>query len=150
WPPEDENAALSPLGDLVASSDVTAEAGEPYYGYNYRMLSSQGANAPGGQKDYKNAEGLMTGGFAAIAWPAKHASSGVMTFIVSDRGITYQKDLGADTENAAKAITAFDPDDSWTPTGDEDAGEDEDEGAAAGDAAPADAAAEAVPAPVEE
>jgi hypothetical protein len=58
----------------------------------------------------------MTGGFAAIAWPAKHGNSGVMTFVVSHRGIVYQKDLGEDTEKLAKAIVAFDPDSSWTPT----------------------------------
>jgi hypothetical protein len=41
-----------------------------------------------------------------------------MTFVINQRGIVFQKDLGADTEQAAKAITSFDPDDSWTPTGD--------------------------------
>ena len=58
----------------------------------------------------------MTRGFAAIAWPAKHGNSGVMTFIVNQRDIVFQKDLGADTEQAVAAIQAFDPDESWEPT----------------------------------
>ena len=82
------------------------------------MLTSAGPGAPGGARDYLDANRLLTGGFAVIAWPAKHGNSGVMTFITSDRGITYQKDLGADTEQAVAAIQSFDPDASWTPTGD--------------------------------
>jgi hypothetical protein len=39
-----------------------------------------------------------------------------MTFMVSREGVVYQKDLGAGTTEAAKAITAFDPDASWDPT----------------------------------
>jgi hypothetical protein len=41
-----------------------------------------------------------------------------MTFLVNQQGIIFQKDLGAETEAAAAAITAYDPDESWTPTGD--------------------------------
>jgi hypothetical protein len=33
---------------------------------------------------------------------------------VNYEGVVYQKDLGPDTEALAKAITKFDPDDSWT------------------------------------
>jgi hypothetical protein len=82
------------------------------------MLTSQGENAPGGALNYLDESGLMTRGFAAVAWPATYGNSGVMTFVINQRGIVFQKDLGDDTEQAAKAITSFDPDDSWTPTGD--------------------------------
>ena len=58
----------------------------------------------------------MTGGFALLAWPAEHGSSGVMTFIVGPQGVVFQKDLGDGTDEAAKAITAYDPDESWEPT----------------------------------
>jgi hypothetical protein len=63
-------------------------------------------------------KGLMTRGFAVVAWPAKYDSSGVMTFLVGPQGIVYQKDLGAETEEKVKEIAVFDPDDSWDPTGD--------------------------------
>ena len=39
----------------------------------------------------------MTGGFAFLAYPAEYRSSGVMTFIVNQDGIVYEKDLGPHT-----------------------------------------------------
>jgi hypothetical protein len=60
----------------------------------------------------------MTGGFAAVAWPAKYGNSGIMTFQVDRRGIVYQKDLGPETAALASALRAFDPDAGWQPTGD--------------------------------
>jgi hypothetical protein len=56
----------------------------------------------------------MIGGFALVAYPANWGNSGVMTFIVNHDGIVYQKDLGPDTAAAARAITRFDPDSTWT------------------------------------
>jgi Protein of unknown function (DUF2950) len=38
--------------------------------------------------------GKMIGGFAVIAYPADYRSSGVMTFIVNQSGVIYQKDFG--------------------------------------------------------
>lgn len=117
WSTEDEEE-LSPLGDLLAESDSWGPEPHPFFGYFYRMLTSQGENAPGGAMNYLDESGLMTGGFAAVAWPATYGNSGVMTFVINQRGIVFQKDLGADTEQAVTAITSFDPDDSWMPTGD--------------------------------
>ena len=75
----------------------------------------------------------MTGGFATVAWPAKYGNSGVMTFLINQRGIVFQKDLGADTETAATAIQAFDPDATWDLTGDTLDEDDEDDADHAGD-----------------
>jgi hypothetical protein len=60
----------------------------------------------------------MTGGFAAIAWPASYGQGGVMTFIVNQQGIVFQKDLGEGTAADAAAITSYNPDETWDPTGD--------------------------------
>jgi hypothetical protein len=57
---------------------------------------------------------VLTEGFAAIAWPAAYGTGGVMTFIVNQDGVVFQKDLGEDTATAVEAIKAFDPDSSWT------------------------------------
>jgi hypothetical protein len=57
----------------------------------------------------------MTGGFALLAYPAKYAFSGVMTFEVGPDGVVYQKDLGEDTATQAVGLTEYDPDKSWTP-----------------------------------
>jgi hypothetical protein len=114
----------SPLGDLAAQAaaegyrrDNDPEP-DPYHGYYFRILTAQGKSAPGGEKSYLDAKGLMTGGFAAIAWPARYHNSGVMTFIVNQQGIVFQKDLGEGTAAAAAAITAYNPDETWDPTGD--------------------------------
>jgi len=49
-----------------------------------------------------------------LAWPADYGDTGIMSFIVQD-GVIYQRDFGDNTEAEARAITAFDPDDGWTP-----------------------------------
>jgi len=76
------------------------------------MLYKQGPNANGGEREYFR-DGLLTEGFALLAWPADYQVSGVMTFIVDQDGVVFQKDLGDDTAAAAAAIQAFDPDSSW-------------------------------------
>jgi len=60
----------------------------------------------------------MRTGFAAVAWPSEYGNSGIMTFIVNQRGIVYQKDLGTETPALVAAITAYDPDQTWQVTGD--------------------------------
>jgi hypothetical protein len=98
----------SPLGPAFAD----AKPGQPYHGYAFRILTAQGPSAPGGAKSFvKN--GRMTEGFALIAWPAKYDYTGVMTFIVNQDGVVYEKDLGPNTAAAAAAIKSFDPGSSW-------------------------------------
>ena len=110
----------SPLGALAAQAENQgykwlASTGEPvpFHGYYYRMLFAQGKDAPGGAYDYMAGD-KMIGGFAAVAYPAAHGNSGVMTFMVSDAGTVYQKDLGADAAEIASAMTEFSPDSTWT------------------------------------
>ena len=116
WPTA-EGEPPSPAGPFLASaSEQGYQFGggrTPYHGYYYRLLYAQGSNANGGAKDYF-ADGVMTKGFALVAWPADYGSSGVQTFIVSQDGGVFQKDLGEDTANAVEAIQSFDPDSSWT------------------------------------
>jgi hypothetical protein len=118
WPTAEDEPA-SPAGPFVAAAADegyrrgTDGARTPYHGYYYRMLYAQGANANGGARDYFK-DGLLTEGFALIAWPADYGSSGVMTFIVNQDGVVFQKDLGDDTAAAVESIQAFDPDSSWT------------------------------------
>jgi hypothetical protein len=57
----------------------------------------------------------MVGGFAFVAYPAEHGNSGVMTFIINQDGVLFQKDLGKATTETATAMSEFDPDASWTP-----------------------------------
>jgi len=103
----------SPLGPAIeAEREARRSADSAYYGYRYRLLDSQGPAAAGGRYDYV-VNGRKVGGFAAIAWPARYASTGVMTFIVNHDGIVFEKDLGPDTAARAAAIGRFDPDATW-------------------------------------
>jgi hypothetical protein len=83
-----------------------------YWGYYYRILTAQGKDAPGGPYDYL-AHGRMIGGFALVAYPAQYGVSGVMTFMVNQDGVVYQKDLGPKSAAIARAMKQFDPDSSW-------------------------------------
>lgn len=117
WPTA-EGEPASPAGPFVAAAAeegyaTGAGGGTPYHGYFYRMLYAQGANANGGAREYFK-DGVLTEGFAAIAWPADYGASGVMTFIVNQDGVVFQKDLGEDTATVVEAIKTFDPDSSWT------------------------------------
>ena len=110
----------SPLGPLVAQAvregygeKVKAGKVEPYQGYLYRMLTSQGRSASGGAYDYV-VDGKLFGGFAVMAYPATYGVTGVKTFIVNHEGVVYEKDLGAETASVATKIRRFDPDKSWT------------------------------------
>jgi hypothetical protein len=110
----------SPAGEFVAAAAAQgyrkSGSGEPtpYHGYYYRMLYAQGANAPGGKKDYF-VDGRLVDGYALIAWPADYGVSGVKTFLVNQEGTVYEKDLGEDTASAITMIEEFDPDSSWSP-----------------------------------
>jgi hypothetical protein len=114
WP-DPAGDAPSPLGPLAASEeDYTAfrEAEESFHGYYYRVLTGQGPNPPGGAYDYV-INGNMIAGFALVAWPADYGNSGIMTFVVSHQGKVYQKDLGESTADLGRAMTVYDPDETW-------------------------------------
>lgn len=120
--PEDPDAEPSPLGPLIGLAELAMgerRAGEPFLGYRYRILTSQGAQAKAGAYEYV-INGHMVAGFAAIAWPASRGDTGVMTFIVNQDGVIYQRDLGPDTATAAAAITRFDPGEGWSAVLDDD------------------------------
>jgi hypothetical protein len=114
---------LSPLGPLVAQARVEGyrknvkiltEVQSPYHGYYFKILTRQGKHAPGGGYNYIIND-HMIGGFALVAWPAEWGNTGVMTFIVNQRGKVYQKNLGAKTSSIASAMTKYDLDNTWTP-----------------------------------
>ena len=110
--------AESPLGPLVAKARAAGYplpprgATVPYHGYFYRILFAQGADASGGAYDFV-VKGHMIGGFALVAYPASYGVSGIMTFIVNQDGLVYQKDLGPKTAQAANTMKTYNPDQTW-------------------------------------
>jgi Protein of unknown function (DUF2950) len=118
WPASDGQAP-SPLEnahELATALGYNNAGDKPatFDGYQFRILTKQGDNAKGGAKDYV-VNGSMTGGFAILAYPIEYRNSGIMTFVVGPDGVVYQKDLGENTSQAAAAMTAYNPEDSWKP-----------------------------------
>jgi hypothetical protein len=115
WPVA-EGKEPSPIGPLIAEAQRKGYSGTgtgpAYNGYAFRMLYGQGENASDGARDYI-VNDRMIGGFALIATPADYGNSGVMTFIVNQDGVVYEKDLGSDSVEFAARIKLFDPDPSW-------------------------------------
>jgi hypothetical protein len=111
----------SPLGQLAAEAAAEGyprPAGKPapFRGYHFRILTAQGASANGGARSYL-VGGEMKGGFALVAWPAEYGKSGVMTFLVNESGVVYEKDLGEATSRAAGEMKDYNPDGTWKPAG---------------------------------
>ena len=105
-----------PIGENIARAleqGYTSSA-EPYHGYFFKILKGQGPAAPLGKLDYI-VEGAMIGGFALVAAPAEYGVTGVRSFIVSQDGVVYEKDLGPRTLDEFKKMEHFNPDSSWKP-----------------------------------
>jgi hypothetical protein len=104
----------SPVGPFIAAAAAEGykAGGGAYHGYRYRPLFRQTDNANGGALDYFD-KGVLKNGFALIAWPADYGASGVMTFIVNQDGVVFQKDLGENTDATVASIDAYDPDSTW-------------------------------------
>jgi Protein of unknown function (DUF2950) len=121
WPTsqgEEEGEEESPLGPLVAAAEAqgysaaSAEGQAPFHGYFYRILTRQGKSVPGGAQDYV-VNRHLTGGFALVGFPAKYGDSGVMTFVVNQNGIVFEKNLGPNTADIARHMTDYNPDQTW-------------------------------------
>jgi hypothetical protein len=125
WSP-DLDGEISPIGPLVANAQRlgyrhhlqdSSAAAEPFNGYYFKILTRQGKHAPGGEYSYI-INGHMIGGFAFVAWPASYGQSGIMTFILNQRGRVYQRDLGPSSVKTAEAMKEYDPDKTWSVSAD--------------------------------
>jgi hypothetical protein len=118
WPTQagEEDSPLGPLFTEARAEGYqleTAAPGSGYYGYRYKILTSQGPAAMGGAYDYI-VNGNMIAGVGLVAYPVQYGVSGIASFIVNHDGVVYQKDLGPETAMVAGAMTMFDPVD-WQP-----------------------------------
>jgi len=104
-----------PVGEKIARAIQQGYSSktEPYHGYFFKVLKRQGPAAPHGSMDYV-VKGVMIGGFALVASPAEYGKTGIMTFLVSQTGTVYQKDLGPGTAQAFRTMQQFNPDKTWS------------------------------------
>ena len=118
WPTK-TNATPSPLSSFVAEACLegynwrSGKGPRPYYGYCFKILTRQGPAAPGGKMKYVR-DGEMTGGFALVAYPVRWGASGIMTFVVNQDGVVYQRCLGEKTAKIAAVTKDYNPDSRWT------------------------------------
>jgi hypothetical protein len=96
---------------LVAQAAGKSAGGDSVLldGYYFRVLPMNTINGA-----RPAAEGKSAGGFALIAYPAEYRSSGVMTFIITNNDVIYEKDLGAKTSVLAGGMTTFRKDATWS------------------------------------
>ena len=117
WPSR-HGQERSPLGVLIARASEEGyhlrggEGPSPLYGYYYRILEAQGPAARGGAAEYVK-DGAMSGGFGLVAWPVHYGATGIMTFVVNQDGVAYEKDLGPETATAVVRVKRYDPDKTW-------------------------------------
>jgi hypothetical protein len=83
--------AAQTAGRLAAGSPGTEES---FSGYNFRVVGN--------------------GGVALVAYPVEYRVSGVTTFVLTNDGKLYEKDLGKDTQALARQIQAP-PASGWRP-----------------------------------
>jgi hypothetical protein len=110
-----------PVGEDVAKAlaeGYSAQRGQPYHGYYFKVLKGQGPAAPLGEVDFV-VKDAMIGGFALAAAPAQYRVTGVQTFIVSHDGVVYEKDIGPDTLNIFQSMDRYNPDNTWKVTEDD-------------------------------
>jgi hypothetical protein len=115
---KDENGKTGgPISQGIARAieEGYSDKAEPFHGYYFKILKAQGPHAPGGALPYV-IDGIMIGGFALVAVPADYRVTGVKTFLVSQDGVVYEKDLGPDSLKLAKEMSEFNPDKTWRRT----------------------------------
>jgi hypothetical protein len=111
--PETSNLeSSSPVSLVAKAAGKSAGVDDPvlFHGYYFHLLATRPTDGT-----RRGTEGKLTGGFAFIAYPAEYRSSGVMTFVVTEKGVVYEKDLGPNTSALAGALTAFHKDATWRP-----------------------------------
>ena len=115
-----DGSSGGPIGEAVAKALAEGYSiGNPgFHGYYFKILKGQGPAASMGRLNYV-IEGVMIGGFALVAVPSEYRVTGVKTFIVSNDGIVYQKDLGPGSLDIVQKMELYNPDPSWHRTNDE-------------------------------
>lgn len=97
----------------IAQAEAPPGAGKPFGAYCFRILSAQGAHAPGGAASYRDSTGQMKFKYAILAYPAVYGAA-KKTYLRGPDGAIYFKDLGSSTPKVAVALRTFDPDETWT------------------------------------
>jgi Protein of unknown function (DUF2950) len=113
---KDELTALAACSEPARAISYATVNGTPqqFSGYYFRIIPKQGAATNADPKKFI-VNGRLSGGAALLAYPADYRNSGIMTFLVGNDGVIYQKDLGEKSKDAAAALAEYNPRDGWSP-----------------------------------
>ncbi len=108
-------SSFEELGGVWAQvKDMRALAPTNYHGYRFRAFTSQSKAAQGGERNFVDAGGHMTGGYALIAVPIDYGYTGRMTFYISDPGTQlYYHDRGVKTDAEARTLDQYAVPEGW-------------------------------------
>ncbi len=70
----------------------------PFHGYYFRIVAPNPSDV--------SVRGKRARGLTLVAYPAEYQSSGVKTFVVTQRGVVFEKDLGPETTTVAPQMKA--------------------------------------------
>jgi hypothetical protein len=89
---DSEDAITRYAESLATAAAASNDNKAPFHGYYFRIVTETNASA---------GEGRTKKALTLIAYPAEYHSSGVKTFVVSRKGIVFEKDLGPETKTLA-------------------------------------------------
>jgi len=102
-----KSASEDPIAQFAEKlSSGASNESTPFHGYYFRVVTGDFAT--------RASAGKRPRGVALVAYPADYRGSGVMTFIVTRRGVIYQKDLGPNTTTVAPELKSHIGSD-WRP-----------------------------------
>jgi hypothetical protein len=86
---------------LATAAAANADSKEPnlFHGYYFRLVARNSASDASGRR--KGTKGLTL-----VAYPTAYQSSGVKTFVVTHKGMVFEKDLGPETTTVAPEMNA--------------------------------------------
>lgn len=127
----EEFALAAKEGNAKSVGDTKAASQDPITRFAQSLVSASAANAgrtarvTGSESPYLfhgyyfrslakiSADGNNNKGLALVAYPAEYQSSGVKTFLVTKKGLVFEKDLGPNTATVAPSISLRTS--GWTP-----------------------------------
>ena len=83
----------------VATANADTKQANPFHGYYFRIVAQ---NSPAGV----SGRGKSKTGLTLIAYPVEYQSSGVKTFVLTHKGVVFEKDLGPKTTILAPQMNA--------------------------------------------
>jgi Protein of unknown function (DUF2950) len=79
---------------------------DPFHGYYFRIVGQDPASDA-------TSSGKRARGLTLVAYPAEYQSSGIKTFVVTRRGVVFEKDLGPETASISQKLDGHRPNSSW-------------------------------------